>query len=214
MDILIVDDHPIILHAIDTVLRPLKIVDEIFSLKKSDEVMPFLHDTSIDLVITDVEMKPINGIELSKQIRKAFPRIKILVHTQHAEVWVLKQLLAANVDGIVLKENDLDELIVAIGRISINQTHYSDQVNEIIINNIRKVPQKQHSSFYIELTKREFEVLQKIADEKTTQQIADELFLSPNTVETHRKNLFLKFGVHNSIGLLKKAIEQGLIELD
>jgi DNA-binding NarL/FixJ family response regulator len=208
-NILIVDDHSLIIEGLKNILRTNNYTN-IFTSLNAEEGLQIVRSGKIDIVIADISLPGMDGIELSGILKKEFPHIAILIVTQLKKIWVIKQLMKIGVNGIILKENENEEVIRAISAISDNQPYYSPSIYKIIVGDLQK---EGHSDYDtdIELTKREEEVLQLIAAERTSQEIADKLCVSLKTVETHRNNLLLKFGVRNTAGLIKKVIERGYL---
>jgi len=155
-------------------------------------------------------MKGMDGIELCRKAKELYPEINIIVITQHKKVWIIKQLYSLQVEGVILKEDGISELTEAVKSIVKGVKYYTRSINEIILN---YMVNKTHVEIrQIELTEREKEVLELIAQEYTTKEIGDKMFVSLKTVETHRKNLLVKFEVKNMVGLVKKAMELGLLD--
>jgi DNA-binding NarL/FixJ family response regulator len=206
---LIVDDHDFILQGVESLLKQHFPGCTVHKAKSAEEALQVLNNQT-DLLISDVSLPGKSGIELAELARLRFPELKIISLTQHTELWVIKQLLNAPVDAIVLKENEQVEILIAIESVSKNENYYTNSVQQIIISNLTKksIPK---TSLLLNLTLREKEILELIAKGKTTNEIAEQLFLSPKTVEVHRKNLFLKFDVKNAVSLVKKAIDFELI---
>jgi DNA-binding NarL/FixJ family response regulator len=206
---LIVDDHDFILHGVESLLKQHFPKCIVHKAKSAEEALLVLNQQT-DLLISDVSLPGKSGIELAELARLQFPELKIISLTQHTELWVIKQLLNARVDAIVLKENEQIEILKAIETVTKNENYYTHSVQQIIINSLTKksIPK---TTLILNLTLREKEILELIAKGKTTLEIAEQLFLSPKTVEVHRKNLFLKFDVKNAVSLVKKAIDIELI---
>jgi DNA-binding NarL/FixJ family response regulator len=206
---LIVDDHDFILQGVESLLKQHFPGCTVHKAKSAEVALQVLNNQT-DLLISDVSLPGKSGIELAELARLRFPELKIISLTQHTELWVIKQLLNAPVDAIVLKENEQVEILIAIESVSKNENYYTNSVQQIIISNLTKksIPK---TSLLLNLTLREKEILELIAKGKTTNEIAEQLFLSPKTVEVHRKNLFLKFDVKNAVSLVKKAIDFELI---
>ncbi|MCL9805459.1 response regulator transcription factor [Flavobacterium amniphilum] len=169
-----------------------------------------LEQDAPDLVITDISMPGINGIALIKKIRSFNPDIKIMVLSMHNEAAMVKTILKENPQGYLLKNTDQDELFLAITTIREGNRYYSPAVQSLLIDDIQGVAAPQASIIPV-LSPREKDVLLLIAQECTTQEIADRLFLSANTVETYRQNLLRKLEAKNSAGIVAKAYQYGLI---
>ena len=197
--LVIVDDHKMFLDGILSVLSEESDFEIIGSFNKPKDAIPFLKNNEIDLLITDISMPDINGIEFIKIIKHEIPTIKILA------VSMFKQLQSFNgINGYLLKETGFEELIKAIKSIVVDNIDYfySDFIEQ-------KEPKLDFKKSI--LTKREKEVIGLIAKQLSVDEIAEILFLSKHTVETHKKNIFLKLQVNNAAGLIKKAVYLGYI---
>ncbi|NPD83562.1 response regulator transcription factor [Lentimicrobium sp. L6] len=210
--ILIVDDHDITLHGLSKYIEKIENTEIVGMVKSGEEALDLIQENKPDIVFTDVDMPVMDGVELLKLIRKDFVNIKVIACTMHIQLWVIQKLLHHGINGIISKQSLKIDIAKAVDRAITDHPFYSSDIYEAVIE-IMKKPADYFSRFdELDLTKREKQVLQLISDELTSVEIAEKLFLSPNTIESHRKNLFLKFGVKNVAGLIKKAMERQLIE--
>lgn len=207
--ILIVDDHTMFLDGITEILRNTELYDVVGTASNGTDALEIISQASVNLVITDLRMKNMDGNELSKILNLKYPDIKILVVSMHNDYSLISQLLKNGVSGYILKNTGKEELLEAIHDVTHGKTYFSEEVKSNFINS--KVVGLKSNEENIPLTKREKEVLQLIALEHTTNEMAEKLFISLNTVETHRKNILRKLKVRNSVGIVKKAIELGLL---
>lgn len=208
--VIIVDDHDITLHGMGVFINSLDDVELIAQSNSGAKALQILENNDADIVISDLDMPKMDGLELMHIVQDNYPKIKVLICTMHFNSWTLKKLVKNNVDGIISKNNVLTELKTAIEYINRGEKYFSPEVNKIINTTFNKIkPESKY--FRVHLTKREKEILNYIAQEKTTASIADLLSISINTVETHRKNLFVKLNVTNAVGLIKTAIERDMI---
>lgn len=155
-----------------------------------------------DIVLMDYNMPEMNGLETVKSLRSSHPDALVLMITMHSGISVIQQLIRAGVKGIVLKNASTSEVVQAIKYILAGNTFYSQE----IIGNLTK-----HFNTFIQLTKREKELIQLLREGLSTKQIAEKLFVSTHTVESHRKNLLAKTDTHNTQAMLKKIEEEGLL---
>lgn len=162
---------------------------------------------TIDMVITDISMPDMDGIALNNHIKESRPEIKTLVVSMHTDNNMIDALIQNDVDGFLSKNADSDEFIKAIQVILKGEKYFSEAVKQAYLNSVFNKEKETIES----LTTRERDVLKLIAEEYTTQEIADKLFLSKHTVESYRKNLILKLKVRNLAGLTKYAIKLGLL---
>jgi DNA-binding NarL/FixJ family response regulator len=164
-------------------------------------------EEQIDLVITDVTMPEVDGITLNKWIKETSNTIKTLVISMHNTPEIIDDLIENNVDGYLQKNAQKEEFLKAIETILNGEKYFSKEIKDIYLQNkFEKNKEKE-----IKLTKREVEVISLIAEEFTTQEIADKLFLSKHTIESYRKNLITKLNVRNLAGLTKYAIKKGYV---
>jgi DNA-binding NarL/FixJ family response regulator len=213
MRILVAEDHRILLDSLAMLLASIEGVEVISKYTNGRQVLTALElDPDIDLVVSDLQMPVMNGIELTLQLRQQYPHVKICLLTVADQPDAIKEAIRAGADGYVLKSAERSELETALNTISKGTKFYSEQVMLLLAKDTTveftpdlDKPQK------ITLTKRELDVLKLIAQEFSGTQIAEKLFIGPTTVETHRKHLMQKLGVQSTIGLVKYAIKYQLI---
>ena len=210
LNFLIVDDHELIIKGIQYNLLELYPNCNIETANRAEEGMGILSSSKIDVLITDISMKDMDGVELCKHTKKRYPSIKVMVITQHKKVWVVKQLYHLKVDGLLLKEGANRELKVALETILNGKRYFTNTLNGLLLSHLTQRTEICINN--IELTDREKEVLTLIGEEYTTKEIADKLHVGLKTIEAHRKNLMVKFDARNMVGLVKRAIMMGLME--
>ena len=162
----------------------------------------------MDLVITDVNMPEFDGIALNKHIKTHYKNVKTLVVSMRHDAQTIQTLTQDNVDGYVPKNAEKEELLRAIEHVLKGEKYFSQSIKEVYLKGMFSNEQ----TLIATLSKREKEVLKLIAQEFTTQEIADTLFLSKHTIESYRKNLISKLEVRNLAGLTKYALKMGLVE--
>ena len=207
-NLLIVEDHIVLSDGLDAVLSQEEDLAVVGLVNHGDEVLPFLNQHDVDLIILDIGIPGKNGLELSTEIKNKFPRIKILVLTFHEKAAYIKSVVESGAEGYLLKNSSKNEVIQAIRQILSGQKVYSKKVTETLLNSL----QTQGTSHTIKLTKREIEIMKLIANEYTSSEIAEKLFISAHTVETHRKNMIGKLNVKNTAGLVRYAVENGYLD--
>ena len=161
------------------------------------------------IVITDITMPLMSGIELCKIIKEQFSHIKVLILSMHNSISIVKDALNAEADAYMLKNTGQDEFLRAIERVLENGTYFSQDILPIILDQFQK---EKTQTTKPTLTQRETEVLELIAQEYTSKEIAEKLFISKQTVDTHRINIMQKTNCKNLVGLIKYAIQSGLIK--
>lgn len=211
--ILIADDHQLVIDGIKLMLSTEKDLECVAEAHSGQEVLDYLKAQPVDMVILDINMPGMNGVETSRALQREYPGVKILALSMLKEASLIKLMLKNGAHGYVLKHAGKEEVILAIQKIFSGQHYYSEEVSEIIMaslagNQIKEKPQ----SPFPQLSRREKQVLRLIVDEFTTAEIAEKLFISFGTVETHRRNILIKLGARNTAGLVRTALEYGLLE--
>lgn len=209
--ILLVDDHEIFLEGLENLLSSSDSIEIIAKANDGIEALNFIRADQPEILITDLSMPNMGGIELVKKVKSEFPEIKILVLTMHDDRPTISEIMMAEAEGYVLKNSSKKQLITAIERLHEGGTYYSNEVMSILMERMKKEKKKAEAEHM--LTERELEILKLIAEEKSSQEIADDLFISIRTVDTHRKNLLKKSDTHSVIGLLKFGVHHGLVSL-
>lgn len=211
---MLVDDHKMIREGIKTYLAEDPKYDIVGEAKNGIDCLKQLENLEVDLILTDLHMPEMDGIELAREVKEKHPDIKLIALTMMGESQHIKQMLAEGALGYLLKNCGETEVKLAIQNVMMGGTYYSPEVTNIIMNNIRKVKPKSGSNVAMEmpLTDREKEVLKLILKEYTNQEIADELFISVRTVDAHKRNLLDKTGSKNVAGLVIYAIDRQLFD--
>ncbi len=210
MQIILVDDHHLFGQSLYSLLVQMKEVEAINVFQRGAEVLAFLGDNKVDVVISDLQMPEMNGIELTTKIHEQFPEVRVLILTIDDEPHKIRQAISAGASGYLSKDTDRVELEEAIKKLHAGLPYYSEKVLKIITTG-----EKDKSLISKELAKlsaREIDVLKLISEEYSTNEIAEKLFISVNTVESHRKNLMRKLDVKNVVGLIKFAMRHKLAE--
>ncbi len=211
--ILLVDDHKLVRDGIISLLQGEEKFEIVGQAENGLEAIEKIERLSPDLIILDINMPIMNGLDCAKKVAEKFPEVRILTLTMLSEQEHIKNMLAAGVGGYILKNSGRSELIEAIETVMSGQNYFSNEVKNVIIMDMikKKTSTGKISGEIIPLTPRELDVLQLIVDEYTNQEIADKLFISVRTVDAHRRNLLEKTGSRNTAGLVKFAIENDLL---
>ncbi|MDP2187361.1 MAG: response regulator transcription factor [Sphingobacteriaceae bacterium] len=202
--LMLVDDHQILLDGIKTLLNAeldLEIVGEASGARTAKQLLGFAQP---DLMVTDLSLPDTVHTDFIKEIRSLYPKLKILVLSMHDEQAIIKDVLKAGANGYVLKNNSREELVKAIRNVLMGAAYVSPDVSLRLL----EAEQRVHSSH---LTEREIEIVRLIANELSNKQIADKLFISERTVESHRKNIFRKAGAHTVVGVVRYAMDHKLL---
>ncbi len=205
--LIITDDHPVIRDGIKTILSKDNDIEVVAFAASGPELMEILETTPADVILMDINMPGMTGIEATKLVKEKYPEIKVISFSQYDEKRFIKQSLKNGASGYLLKNSPASELIQAVKMVHEGGMYLDPDLPNIFGN----TDKPRSNSLFPDLSKRELEVLILICKEKNTNEIAETLYISPNTVETHRSNLLLKVGVKNTAGLVKWAIENEII---
>jgi len=205
----ITDDHEMVLKGIETMLGNTPEIKVVGSYKNAAETIENIATDRPDVLLLDINLPDINGIDLCKQLLKKNPDLKIIALTNFDETSFVKRILNNGAHGYLLKNTDKLELLDALKTVLSGEQYLQKDIQKKLL--LQAVGKKPSNTLLIKLTRREKEVLQAISEELTTQEISEKLFISPKTVETHRMNLMSKLGAKNSVGIIKIAIENQLL---
>lgn len=209
----LVDDHKMIREGLKTFLAEQEDFEIVAEAENGIDCLSQLEAIKPNVVLTDLNMPKMDGLELTKNIKEKYPDIKVIALTMMGESQHIKQMLSDGAMGYLLKDCSEEELIKAIKNVYNNGTYYSPEVTNIILNNIRKIkPIVSKVVTDMPLTDREKEVLYLILKEKSNKEIADDLFVSVRTVDAHKRNLLDKTGSKNVAGLVLYAIDRKIFE--
>ena len=206
----IVDDHQVVINGLIAMFSNISEVAVDFTTTDYQELLSYLEHTQPDVILLDIQMPEMNGIDLAKLIRKQYRNVKIIAFSSFAETHYVKQILRNGASGYVLKNANQVTLTKALKAVTAGSEFIDEGIQKILIQ--ESITGQRRSMFEVPLTKREKEILKLIAEEHSNQEIADKLFLSLRTVETHRFNLTQKLDAKNTAALVKEAIKRGLID--
>jgi DNA-binding NarL/FixJ family response regulator len=207
--ILVVEDHRIMLDSLCLLLSTIENVEIVGRAGNGRDALIILEKEEVDIIMTDIGMPIMNGIELTMKVKQAYPKIKILVLTASEDGNTIKEAIRSGAMGYVFKSAEREELELALQTLMAGKKYYNEE-------SLMKLADLQGEELAgqipkVELTPREIEILKLIVQEKSGTVIAEQLFISPSTVETHRKNLFEKIGVNSTVGLVKYALKFGIV---
>ena len=204
--VFIIDDHPMVVAGLNSLLSQLKNIEVAGAVSNAFDTIPFLKENKIDVILLDINLPDISGIDLCKKIHKEFPEIKILGISTFSERSYISRMIENGASGYLIKSASAEEIAEAIDTVLKEKIYLS-----VSIEHIGKPLSIIPSDALPALTKREKEILQLISEGFTNNQIAEKLFISPLTVDSHRKNLLTKLNVNNTASLIRVAIENRLI---
>lgn len=213
INVFVVDDHQIFLDGIVSLLYDEPNIKIVGTAHNGKEAIDRIKSTRVDVVLMDINMPEMDGIEATKQLKKIKPDIKILMLTMHSEARFIKECLEIGAKGYVMKNISKDDLLKAIETVNQDKSYLDQDSQEKLISAISNTDDddRNYDELAAQITQRELEILQLIALGLTSQDIANKLFISKNTVETHRKNMLAKLNVNNTAALLKIAYKKGLV---
>ena len=206
--ILIIDDHQLVLEGLKLLIESTSELDFVGMAESGKVGISMIEETKPDILLLDIEMPEMNGIEVCKHVKASFPSIKVIAITMLVQPSIIQSMRSAGADGFLIKNTSGAELVFAIKEVYEGRSYYSSEVLEkvkkgIIING-NKFPVPK-------LSKREKEVVSLIMESYNTKEIAKALSISAGTVETHRRNIFRKLGVKNAVGLVKTVMDHRLL---
>ncbi|MFS4470834.1 response regulator [Chryseobacterium sp. T20] len=206
INIVIVDDHPIVIEGLRMMLKSQPFFHVAGSFASGAETLSFIRSEMVDIVLLDITLPDSNGTELCREIKKISPSTSVIMFSNRSERSIIMQSIQNGASGYLLKNTSIDDLVIGIRGALSGDIVFCNETKQII-----SLPSQTNLPIP-RLTKREKQILQMVAQGKTSNIIAEELFLSPLTVDTHRKNLLQKFQAKNSTELINLAVQQHMIE--
>ena len=211
--VVIADDHKIIRVGLRGLLEREKDLQVVGEAENGTALIEILQKNQADVILMDIDMGETSGIEVTRQVKEIYPTTQVLGLTMHEEQEYIIPMLQAGASGYLLKDAGREELVGAIHTVFNGDSYFSQKVSATLLHAITKqkeIPPYKPGKNQIPLSDRELEVLQLIAREFSNGEIAEKLFISIRTVDTHRRNMLDKLNVKNTAGLVKHAIENGL----
>ena len=208
--IILADDHAIVRHGLNKLIQQQKDMEVIAQAADGHSTVELTRELSPDIVIMDIGMPDLNGIDATGQIIHEFPQVKIIGLSMHSGKKFVIEMLKAGASGYLLKDCALEELTTAINVVASGKIYLSPSITDVVVENYVLHSQKKEGSAFSLLSQREREVLQLMAEGKTTKQIGLKLHISPKTVEGHRLRIMEKLNMDSVAKLTKYAIQEGL----
>ncbi|WP_394747078.1 response regulator [Spongiimicrobium salis] len=208
IQVAILDDHSMILKGIETMLEDSQEMAICATYSLGKQLLSDIEKAMPDVLLLDINLPDSNGVDLCKRLHKRCPELAILALSNYSETGFIKSMIRNGAKGYLLKNTDKQELIKAIQTVYAGNNYLPRGVQDILLNHSIGTSQ---TDFIPKLTRREKEVLRLISEEHTNQEISELLFISAKTVESHRNNLIQKMGVRNTAGLIRVAVEKGLL---
>lgn len=205
MRIILVDDHSILLDGLKNLLAEVNNCQVAACCTNGNYALCHLKTEEIDVMVADYSMPDMDGLTLIREAKLIQPNLKVIVLTMHDEPHKVQEMMALGVDGYILKKYAHQELLTALSVVDNGGKFWSNEVSNILVRGLGL------NNDELVLTDREVEVLKLIMQEKSSKEIAQELFISERTVETHRKNMIRKTNSNSTVGLIKYAYENRLV---
>ncbi|MDR6966702.1 DNA-binding NarL/FixJ family response regulator [Flavobacterium arsenatis] len=206
MKLVLADDHFLVLDGLELLLSTFDFVEKTAGASDYPSLKEVLGQDEYDVLLLDIHFGKFDGREIILEIKKKYPEIKVIALTSYSDMATIKSAVNVGFDGYLLKTDSRVEIEKALKAVFKGEKYFSSQTQQTFFETQTLKPN-------VELTQREKDILQHIVEEKTTKEIAEHLFISEKTVETHRGNLMLKLEARNIAGVVRKAIMLGLVEI-
>jgi DNA-binding NarL/FixJ family response regulator len=212
LEIVVADDHTLMRQGLCKILEEQPEWRVVGQAATGRDVVRIVNDLQPSMAILDIGMPQLNGIEVTRQLTRRFPDLRVLILSMHAEEAYITSALEAGAQGYLLKDSADVELIRAVSSVASGKSYFSPAVARVMLDDyVRHLAQKGITDRYDSLSEREREIFQLIAEGHTNKDIAELLHVSPATVETHRAHIFQKLDVHNTAELVLYAVRKGVI---
>ncbi len=212
IQVIIVDDHKLVTDCIGLFLRGAKDIDVIGIAHSGKDALSLLMKDEPHVVLADISMPEMSGIQLTAAIKAKYPNVKILILSMHSDYNNISEAIDAGADGYVPKDVSSEELVEAITTVSRGKNYFHSTISDEIVKNYA-TKRQQDDTILPQLTRRELEVLQLFAEGFNNSEIAEKLFLSVRTIESHKNHILQKTNMKNSVELIKFAIKNRIIEI-
>jgi DNA-binding NarL/FixJ family response regulator len=207
------DDHNLFREGVELLLSRVEEVDMVFEVGSGRELLKELDITAIDVLLLDLDMPDMNGIDTLKELRLRYPEMKVLILTIHKEERMIAYLMELGANGYLLKDTNREELKKAIITVYEQGMYFNDRTAQAMLGGLKRKSKKPPKlGQEIMLSKREEQVLALIAEGLSNKEIGEKLFISTRTVDGHRTSLLQKFNVHNTAKLIMEAVKKGFLE--
>ena len=207
--IVLVDDHQMLIDGLVAILSKYNDIEILKTYTNGNLLLKEIESLKPEIVLTDISMPEIDGYELTKKIKVIDSNIQVIALSMSGSIADINKMLDVGISGYVLKNVGNEELIEAIHKVAQGKMHFSDDITEEMVKNKNTKHEKDNNQ--VKFTERELEILKLIVQELNNAEIADKLFISERTVETHRKNMIRKFNTKSIVGLIKYALDSKLI---
>ncbi len=215
INIVVTDDHKLFRKGMIALLEDFDQVGNLYEAENGIELLKLIEtlETKPDLILLDINMPEMDGIEATKQLRKQYPEIRILILSMEEAPQLVSHLIGEGVNGYLLKNADPDELEIALKKVMRNDFYFSGSLSELIIGNAANLKKAEDAVETFKLSARELQVIRLICEEKTAAEIADDMAASSRTIEGIKKRILDKIGARNMAGVVIFAVKNNLIEI-
>lgn len=207
IQLLIVDDHRVLLEGFTSLFKEQDDIEVVATANDGYETLQILKQHSIDVILIDINMPRLNGVDACKLITEQYPHTKVIALSMYKQSSYVNKMKMNGARGYLLKDDTSEEIIDAIRKVYVGGEYHSEQIKQILADPSLEEIELDTSS----ITRRETEILKLISDGLSTKLIGEQLFISTHTVESHRKNLLSKFKAKNTASLVKKAMDKGFL---
>lgn len=204
--ILLVDDHQMVLDGLAYIFQQGNRFEVVSKVNSGKEALRVIENIKVDVVITDMDMPNMTGLELLEKIKDLNNEIKVVILSMHSDNQLVKKVMQKNADGYVLKSSDEEEMILAVDQVCNGKKFISNTITENLLSK-----SDTPTTYSESLSKRELEILKLVAEGYNSHEIGEQLFISSRTVETHRTNIMNKLEIKNTVGLVRYAIQHKLV---
>ena len=207
--LIIADDHQIFLEGLGALVKNIPSLELVGLAFNGQHALQLIEENQVDVAVLDIEMPVLDGVDATREIKKKYPDVKVLILSMYNTESFILQIMDAGASGYILKNNGGKELLTALQTVKSGGEYFSQNVKDTLFKSLK---QKRQLPKKTKLTKREMEILRLIGEGNTSPQIAQQLYIAKSTVDTHRKNLIDKLGVEGTPGLVRYAVKRGLVK--
>jgi DNA-binding NarL/FixJ family response regulator len=213
--VLLADDHTLVRAGIRSLLQKLQDVEVVAEAENGREALSLIGEHQPDIALVDIAMSELNGLDVAERVKRNWPHVRVVMLSMHANEEYVLQALRAGAAGYLLKDSALEELGLAVKAVMRGETYLSPTISRHVVDDylrrIEGIAKQEEKGPFVQLTTRQREILQLIAEGNTTKEIALKLSVSVKTVETHRARLMERLGIHDVAGLVRYAVRVGLV---
>lgn len=213
--IILVDDHQMFRDGVKAVLHDEETMDVVGEVGSGEELYELLKSVTPDIIITDISMPDTSGIEITRYLTEKYPSVKVLILSMHKNEEFITKSLSAGANGYLPKDTSMKELLEAIEVISQGSNYFNREISDTLLSSIiRKSKSEAKAAKTVALTSREREIISLVAEGLTNKEIAERLFISIRTVDSHKNNIMQKLNLKSTVEMVKYAIKNNLAELN